>query len=83
MGNKAVHDIWNKLFYTTIGRTLSKDKSFVETVNGVTISPKKNFCIVKIWTNNCLKQNPELINCDDLKGLNMNGCLFKKHITEY
>ena len=62
VGNKAVHDIWNKLFYTTIGRTLSKDKAFVDTVNGITISPKKNFCIVKIWTNNCLKQNPELIN---------------------
>jgi hypothetical protein len=83
VGNKIVHDIWNKLFYTTIGLTLSTDIEFMKTVNGITISPKKNFCIVKIWTDNCSKQNPELINSPITKGLNLNGCLFKKHITEY
>ena len=83
VGNKIVHDIWNKLFYTTIGLTLSTDIEFMKTVNGITISPKKNFCIVKIWTDNCSKQNPELINSPSTKGLNLNGCLFKKHITEY
>jgi hypothetical protein len=72
VGNKIVHDIWNKLFYTTIGLTLSTDIEFMKTVNGITISPKKNFCIVKIWTDNCSKQNPELINSPITKGLNLN-----------
>ncbi len=83
VGNKTVHEIWNKLFCTTVGLTISPDIDFVNTVNGITISPKKNFCIIKIWTNNCSKQNPELIDPNQLKGLNMNGCLFKKHITDY
>lgn len=83
VSNKVVHDIWNKLFYTTIGQTISNDVGFVNTVNGITISPKKNFCIIKIWTNNCSKQNPALIDPSHLNGLNMNGCLFKKHIAEY
>jgi hypothetical protein len=83
VGNKTVHDIWNKLFYSTIGLSLSSDNEFMKTINGITISPKKNFCIVKIWTNNCSKQNPELINSPNIKGLNLNGCLFKKNITEY
>ena len=83
VSNKVVHDIWNNLFYTTIGQTISNDVGFVNTVNGITISPKKNFCIIKIWTNNCSKQNPALIDPSHLNGLNLNGCLFKKHIAEY
>ena len=83
VSNKVVHDIWNNLFYTTIGQTISNDVGFVNTVNGITISPKKNFCIIKIWTNNCSKQNPSLIDPSHLNGLNLNGCLFKKHIAEY
>ena len=80
VSNKLVYDLWNKLFYVTIGKTISKDKGFTETVNGITISPKKNFCIMKIWTNNCTKQNPELIDQSQLKSLNVQSCLFKKHI---
>ena len=82
VGNKGVHDVWTKLFYSTVGLTLSNDIEFIKTVNGITISPKKNFCIVKIWTNNCTKQNPGLINSDQINGLNMTGCLFKKHIAD-
>ena len=28
---------------------LYRDKKFLESVNGMTISPKKMFCILKLW----------------------------------
>ena len=49
-------------------------------INGITISPKKNFCIVKIWLANCNYQNPAVI-ADNL-GITSQGCLFKTHMAD-
>jgi len=49
-------------------------------INGITISPKKSFCIVKIWLNNCSNQNSESINYSNIEGLVAYGSLFKKHL---
>lgn len=80
--NKNVYDVWRELTYVLVGHTISSNNSFVESVNGITISPKKNFCIIKIWMNNCSFQNPEVIT-SEVKGLESQGCLFKKHTPEY
>ena len=50
-------------------------------VNGITISPKKNFSIMKIWLKDCTIQNPKIINI--LPQLDINGVLFKKHNPQY
>ena len=34
-----------------------KYKNHYDTVNGISISPKKNFCIIKIWTTELLDDN--------------------------
>ena len=80
--NKTVYDSWKELTYFTLGNTLSKQMSFVDKVNGFTISPKKNFCIVKIWMADCANQNPAII-INDIKGIVSQGCIFKKHAPEY
>ena len=46
-------------------------------VNGITLSPKKSFCILKLWMNNVNNQNAKKI-CE-ITGLSNHGCLFKKH----
>jgi hypothetical protein len=79
VSNKNVHDIWNKLFYSTISNQLSNNDSFTNSITGITISPKKNFCIIKIWMGDSKYQNPELINIKYINGMNNNGCLFKIH----
>ena len=76
--NKNVHTIWKELTYATIGGTLSKNTSFIRDVTGITISPKKNFCVIKVWMTNCNHQNPSLIT-NEIKGLSAHGCLFNKH----
>jgi len=80
--NKNVYDVWREFTYALVGNTISTNDSFVASVNGITISPKKNFCIVKIWMSNCTFQNPDIIT-NEVTGLDSHGCLFKKHTPEY
>ena len=82
VSNKNVYDVWRELSYVLVGETISKNQSFVSNVSGITISPKKNFCIIKIWMTNCDNQNPAVVTTD-VKGLIREGCLFKKHTPEY
>ena len=82
VSNKNVFDVWKELSYLLVGGSISKQSSFVACVTGITISPKKNFCIIKIWMTNCSNQNPAIIT-SEVKGIIPNGCLFKKHVPEY
>ena len=59
--NKQVCQVWNDLLKVVTGNTISIDKTFVKNVNGITISPKKAFCIMKIWMSGTDKQNPKVI----------------------
>ena len=80
--NKTVFDCWKELTYCTLGNTISKQMSFVDKVTGFTISPKKNFCIIKIWMADCANQNPAIVT-NEIKGIVSQGCIFKKHAPEY
>ena len=81
VSNKNVYECWKKLTYSLVGESLSSNKKLQEGINGITISPKKNFCIIKIWLGNCDFQNASMINCSS--GIDAHGCLFKKHAPEY
>jgi hypothetical protein len=72
---------WNELLCRLVGETLSGNDDVVSTINGITISPKRNFCIVKIWLSTCNHQNPRII--DTMKHIVPKGCLFKRHAPEY
>ena len=80
VSNKHIHKIWRKMYYMLLGKTISNEKIY-SIINGITISPKKNFCILKIWLSSCDNKNPDIIK--NIEGLNQNGCLFKKHNPEF
>lgn len=82
VSNKNVFEVWRDLTYVLVGESISNNTTFVNSVTGITISPKKNFCIVKIWMTNCDHQNPTVVTCD-VKNLSPQGCLFKKHTPEF
>lgn len=82
VSNKNVCDVWRELTYMLVGESVSNNVSFVNAVTGITISPKKNFCIVKIWMTNCEHQNPGIVTTD-INWLVSQGCLFKKHSPEF
>jgi len=80
--NKNVYKVWKDLTYVVVGASISSNTNFVNCVTGITISPKKNFCIIKIWMTDCNNQNPGIVT-GDVKGISPQGCLFKKHTPEY
>jgi hypothetical protein len=79
--NKAVVQVWRKLMYLLCGYSLTIDPSHMDLVNGITISPKRGFCIIKIWMKNCTLQDPAIIS--NIDNLLRNGCLFKAHNPEF
>lgn len=79
---KNVGVCFRELAFALVGETLSKSLEFNASVTGITISPKKNFCIVKIWMTNCNHQNAAVVTAN-VNGLTNYGCLFKKHSPEY
>lgn len=81
VGNKTVANTWKYLAYALVGETLAIDPKHNAIINGITISPKKNFCIIKIWLSSCNYQNPNIIK--EVKDINSHGCLFKQHVPEY
>lgn len=79
--NKQVFPVWKKLFYLLCGESLCKKTDHAPLLNGITISPKKNFCIIKVWLKNCSVQDPTVLH--EIENLSTQGCLFKKHAPEF
>lgn len=82
VSNKNVFEVWRDLTYVLVGESISENPTFVNCVTGITISPKKNFCVVKIWMTNCNNQDPNIVT-KSLDKLSSTGCLFKKHAPEF
>jgi hypothetical protein len=79
--NKSVHSVWKNMSYMLVGETLSNNNKLLSNINGITISPKRSFCIIKVWTSSCSHQEPTLLG--DIPELSKHGCLFKRHIPEF
>jgi hypothetical protein len=82
VSNDKVCKVWKDLTYVVVGGSISKNVGFVNCVTGITISPKKKFCIIKIWMSDCNNQNPSVVT-SDVSGLSTQGCIFKKHVPQY
>lgn len=76
---KYVNECWKNLSYLLVGETLT-NVNISNNINGITISPKKNFCIIKIWLNTCDYMDVNVIR--DIYELPKHGAFFKKHISE-
>ena len=81
VSNKSVFECWKQLSYALMGETLSKNELLQKSITGITISPKKNFCIVKIWLKDGKHQNAREIT--NIPHLAAEGCLFKLHKPEF
>ena len=56
---------------------MTSNKDMDKEINGISISPKKNFFIVKIWLKSCKFDSPD--NIYPIEGLLPTHCIFKKH----
>lgn len=48
-----VKDFWEHIAIRALGECLMKDPRCFEEINGISTSPKKHFCIIKIWLKSC------------------------------
>lgn len=84
INNKCLYKVFKLVYYSLITNNLTNKKELSNVINGITISPKntimpkKNFSILKIWTETCEFIDPDLIH--PIEGLSSKGCIFKKHI---
>ena len=78
--NKNVYEVWKQMFYLLCSGNLCVDTKYNEYLNGITISPKKNFCILKIWLNTTIYQDPGIIA--NIPNLTKHGAQFRRHGAE-
>jgi hypothetical protein len=81
VANKFVPDVWRTMFYAMCGETLSSNPKYSPLINGITVSHKKSFCIVKIWMADMSMQDGSVII--DIPNLTKHGVAFKAHKPEY
>ena len=79
--NKQVYEVWKVMFAALSGESLFIESEINKCVNGITVSPKKNFCILKIWLNTCEHKDPNMMT--NIPNLQKHGCIFKKHEPEF
>ena len=75
----TAQDVWFKLCSFTIGECICSSAMESLQVNGISISPKKNFCIIKIWNNDYNKEDIRLLS-DKLDFLDMNEVKYSSHV---
>ena len=77
ISKKECYISWVEIAMAICGETLLNEK-YNNIINGVSISPKKNFSIIKIW-NNDYKQNDQNLLSKNIYNLNTTQCLYKAH----
>ena len=55
INNINVSDVWKIMNYRLIGNTINENENIVKNITGLSISPKKTYCIIKIWFANIEK----------------------------
>ena len=78
ISKKSIFDSWLDVSINCINETLLNDISKSECITGISISPKKMFCIIKIWNNDKKINDKSLIN-NNMFHVNINESLYKAH----
>lgn len=76
---KQAPEIYRNTFFALIGGFLCKDTKHDQFVNGISLSPKRNFCILKVWMKTCKLQDVSIIS--DIPGLLKERSLFRAHVS--
>jgi hypothetical protein len=79
--NNEIAVAWRSLMCAMAGNSLTTGAKYECHINGITVSPKKRFSVIKIWMDTCNFQDPDIIR--DIPSLPKDGCLFKKHAPEF
>tara|TARA_Y100000996_G_C22550089_1_gene653377 strand:+ start:47 stop:532 length:486 start_codon:yes stop_codon:yes gene_type:complete len=70
---------WKNTFLNCVLESLVKNEN--GKINGLSISPKKEFNIIKIWFSETIEYKNEFIEFDDSE-VTLSNALYKKHIID-
>ena len=79
--SENILDAWNKLFLHLICEKITENKDLLSEINGISIAPKKEFNIIKIWVRNDNKYK-EILN-DINPYFKIENSIYRKHELEY
>ena len=65
---------WSELSIYLLGENITKKERLI---NGLSISPKKTFCIIKIWNSDKKNSNKDQLN--KKMDIPFESCIFKEH----
>ena len=80
--SKDIIEAWNELFLHLISENITTETDCWEEINGISIAPKKEFNIIKLWLRNDTENYKSLIK-EINPYFNLNDSLYKKHELEY
>ena len=79
IASTIVHSVWWDFVFLLCGETLLKDATKKKLVNGLTISPKFEHSIIKVWLKDVSFQDYTQMNLSAIRDLDSQRPLFKKH----
>jgi len=75
-----IDELWRVLTFYLVGENIGNTLDNSLKMNGMSFSPKKGFCIIKIWNNNSAEMDRALLNPELNKFLKLNSCIYKSHV---
>ena len=74
-----IRNVWDELSMAIMGEYLTNDSKENKNLNGLSISPKRSFCVIKIWTKNVVEDKEDYFS-PYIPFLDLDGSLYRKHI---
>jgi len=78
--NKKIDELWKILTFYLVGENICISSNISSKINGLSFSPKKGFCIVKIWNDDSNNSSKNQLNPTLEKYMKINSCLYKSHV---
>ena len=79
INNVLINKIWNDLMVYLLGENILTNSDNYNLINGISVSPKRNFVILKIWSTKKIEKNE--FNTDLKKIINFDEGIYKNHNT--
>ena len=75
ISKSEIKEYWDRISIALLGENINKSAD--TKINGISLSPKKNFCILKIWNKDKSQNNLSLLN--SIEGVSYDGIIYKPH----
>ena len=75
-----IEHVWLQLCFYIISNNTCTSEEANSRINGISFSPKKGFCIVKVWNSTTENRDISILNNGINSFMDLNTCIYKSHI---